>query len=124
MNNICSVISEIFFKIWQQEMPPYDRLIQNTKIAPYFQKPRKGLTKKYSIFTQNLKHIFTVTSHFSDSPLFRQPTLPTTHYSDQLLNILHITPVHKITLKTCRFSVTVPPPPCTTKSDMSTADYS
>ena len=45
----------------------------------------------------------TVTSHFSDSPLFRRPIVPTAHYSDQLLSykVYNIfTSVHEITLKT------------------------
>ena len=43
------------------------------------------------------------TAHWSDGPLFRRPIVPTAHYSDQLLayKVYNIfTSVHKITLKT------------------------
>ena len=50
-------------------------------------------------------------SNYGNIPFFRQPIIPTTDYSDQLLNILHITSFHKITLKTCRYFYDSPPPP-------------
>ena len=92
---------------------------------------------------------WTVTSHFSDSPLFRRPIVPTAHCSDGPLFRRPIIPtthcsdcplfrpiiIKYITLTIYisslnytedvpYFSVTFPPPHCTTKSDISTAGYS
>ena len=96
----------------------------------------------------NIDPLKSVTSHFSDSPFFRRPIVPTTHCSDdqlfrQPINptnyyqvINKFMPVHKITLKAVSLverwnpqsdslagflSDSNPPPPL---RDISTADYS